>query len=179
LKKSRWLVTLLKLSRRFETVFDRILVVFMAASCVLVIAIMLITGYEVMMRYAGIDVNLSWPTEIIDNLLIYMTFLGTGWLLKQQGHIAIDVVYLHQGPKTRLVIDLIISVMGIFVCLVMTWYSAERTMDDLLNGIREYKTVAAPRGLIIGIMPIGFLMLAIEFIRQFIGRLAHLKTSDH
>jgi len=169
----------LKLSLQFGTVFDRILGVFAAVSGALVIAIMLITGYEVVMRYAGIGVDLSWPTEIIDNMLLYLTFLGAAWLLRKGGHVAIDLVYLHQNPKNRLILDIFVSVIGIVACLVMAWYSGETAVDNLLRGIREFKTVAAPRGVIIGVMPVGFLLLFIEFTRQFFGHLARLRTSGN
>lgn len=165
-------------SGRFNIVFDRILEVFAAVSGVAIITIMLSTFFQVIARYF-FHAGAAWITEVVNGMMLYMTFLGVAWILKIHGHIAVDVIYTRQSPKTRLILDLIISVIGIVSCLVMAWYSGQTTADNLLRGIKISATLQVSRGLFLGALPLGFLLLLIEFIRQFLGHLARLRTSNN
>ena len=171
-----WRETLKYLSRS-NSVFDRILQLCFIASGFLIIIVILLTGYEVMMRYV-FGIGEAWVTEIINNLLLFVAFLGAAWVQKIRGHVAIDLIYLHQKPKTQIIFDIVVAIIGIISCLVMTYYSGETAVDNLLRGIKEYTTVRAPRGLIIGIMPVGFFLLSIEFIRQAQTHIKRLVNPD-
>ncbi len=164
--------------RIWGKIFDRTLTLFGVAASIIILAIVLLTGYEVIMRYA-FNTGQAWALELINNLLLYMTFLGAAWLLKKRGHVAIDLVYNHLNPRTRLIINVIISFIGAIICLVMVWYSAWNTITDLMSNIRESTTMQAPRGVISAIMPVGFFMLFVEFSREFFEYLKGLGAKNH
>jgi TRAP-type C4-dicarboxylate transport system permease small subunit len=155
-----------KILNRLGQVFDHLLWIFAVVSAVLIIAMTLLTDYEVFMRYI-FGSGQGWVTELIDNILLYMTFFGVAWLLKEDGHVSVDLVYSNLSPKKKLIIDLIVTALGSAACLFMTWHSALISADNIQRGIREYKTMAAPRGIILAVIPFGFFTLTIEYIRHF------------
>ena len=156
--------------------FDKLLWVLTVAAGILLLGIVLLTDFEVLMRFA-FNQGQSWVTEVINNLMIYITFLGTAWVLKEEGHVSVDVVYAKLSPNSRLILNLIVSITCTVACLIMTWYSGFTAVDSFMRNIRELTTVQAPRGLIIGIMPIGYFLLSIQFIRNFVMYLGRWGTS--
>jgi TRAP-type C4-dicarboxylate transport system permease small subunit len=164
----------MKLLHRAGKYFDSFIWILAIVSAFIIITITLLTDYEVLMRY-GFHSGQSWVTELTDNLLIFMTFFGVAWLLKEDGHVSIDILYTALSPKKQRIIDLIIDILCLVACIIMMWYSTELSIDDILNGVREAKTMKAPRGIIIAAIPFGFLTLAIQFARRFYGHLTSLK----
>ena len=156
--------------------FDKLLWVLTLAAGILLIGIVLLTDFEVLMRFA-FNQGQSWVTEVINNLMVYITFLGTAWVLKQDGHVSVDVIYAKLSPNGRLILDLIVSLACTIACLIMTWYSGFTAIDSFIRNIRELTTVQAPRAVIIGIMPIGYFLLSIQFMRNFITYLGRWGSS--
>ena len=130
----------MKLLHRVGKYFDSFLWILVIISAVIIITITLLTDYGVLMRY-GFNTGQSWITEISDNLILFMTFFGVAWLLKEDKHVSIDVLYNALNPTKQLIIDLIVDVLCILACVIMTWYSTELSIDDILNGVREAKTM--------------------------------------
>ena len=167
----------MKLLHRVGKHFDSFIWILATVSAFIIIAVTLLTDYEVLMRYA-FHSGQSWVTEISESLILFMTFFGVAWLLREDGHVSIDVLYMALSPKKQRIIDLIIDILCLVACIIMTWYSTELSIDDILNGVREAKTIKAPRGIIIAAIPFGFLTLTIQFARRFYGHLTSLKPQN-
>lgn len=160
----------MKLLHRIGKCFDSFLWILVIISAVIIITVTVLTDYEVLMRYA-FDSGQSWVTEITDNLILFMTFFGVAWLLKEDGHVAIDILYVGLSQKKQQKIDLIIDVLCLVACVIITWHSTKLVINDILNGVREAKTMQTPRGIIIAVIPFGFFTLIIQFARRFYGHL--------
>jgi TRAP-type C4-dicarboxylate transport system permease small subunit len=53
----------------------------------------------------------------------------------------------------------------IAVCLVIAWYGFQVTLTDFLQAERDVRSFDMPRWLVVGWIPLSFLMMAIEFAR--------------
>lgn len=154
-----------KLSKWFSTIFDRIVDTLASLAGVLLIALMLLICYEVVMRYFFARPP-AWAIEISEAMLLYITFLGTAWLLKVGGHVAVDIVYAQLNPKVKLSLDVITSAMGLVICLILTWYSGASAWDHFLRGARLTQALDYPKVILLAIIPAGFLTLSAQFLRQ-------------
>lgn len=146
-------------------IFDRILLVCAGIASVFALGIMLASGFQVIARYI-FNLGVTWLTEIINFMLIYLVFLGAPWLLKEKGHVAIDLIYVRQNEITRRVLDIIVSAVGALSCSIMVLFSALKTIDNFAGGVIVSSTFQVPRGFFLCILPVGFLLLSIEFVRQ-------------
>src|SRR4030066_922155 len=80
----------------------------------MVIFMMLAISYSVMMRYL-FNRPIAWIVEISSYLMLYITFLGTAWLLRRDGHVEIDLFTSHLSPKTKAAFKSLTSIGGAVV----------------------------------------------------------------
>ena len=165
-----------KLAKRFATTFDCVNGGFAFAAGALLISMLLFICYAVVMRYFFRS-PIAWMIEVSEDIVLYICFLGTAWVLKMGGHVSVDLVYDRLNPKTKLLLDIIVSAMGVIICLILTWYSGASTWDHFQAGILHPKVLKIPKAILLGIIPVGFLMLSLQFLRQASGYLVRWRTS--
>lgn len=155
----------MKLSGKITGIFDRTVDVFSIMGGVLLVAIMLAVSVKIIFRYflheaiVGVD-------EIAEISMLYLTFLGAAWLLRRGGHITIDLLFARLKPKTQARLNITTSVFGLFISLILVWYGTAATVSFWQRGILTPTILEVPRALIIGIIPVGSLLLAIQFLRR-------------
>ena len=151
--------------KRFLDIFDRTLNVMTFLAGILLIFIMLSVCMEVILR-SFINRPQIWVTEVTECLLLYITFLGTAWLLREEGHVKVDLVLNRLKPQTTAFLGIISSIMGVLVSITLTIYGFNVTWDYFQRGIYTPTALEIPVYLILLIIPIGSLMLFIQFIRR-------------
>src|SRR4030043_641609 len=103
---------------RFWIFFDYLLEVLAVFGMVLLTFIMLSVCWEVITRYF-LGRGTIWVDEICEYILLYITFLGTAWLLKNEWHVTMDIVIARLNLKTRLLINSVTSLLGALLCLIL------------------------------------------------------------
>lgn len=151
--------------RRCLVIFDHAMngMIFLAG--MILIFIMLSVCLEVILRYF-LDRPQVWVTEITECLLLYITFLGSAWLLREEGHVKVDILLDSLKPKTTAALGIASSIIGVFVSLTLTIYGSSVTWDYYQRGIYTPTAMEIPVPLIILIIPIGSLMLLLQFLRR-------------
>jgi C4-dicarboxylate transporter DctQ subunit len=150
---------------RFLDIFDRIINVMTFLAGMLLVFIMLSVCMEVILR-SFINRPQIWVTEVTECLLLYITFLGTAWLLREEGHVKVDVILDRLKPKAVALMGIISSLIGLFVSLILTIYGLGVTWSYFQRGIYTPTAMEIPVFAILAIIPIGSLMLFIQFLRR-------------
>lgn len=120
---------------------------------------------EVIGRFL-VDYSIPWALEVSELCLMVVTFLGTAWVLKKEGHVKIDLVTSHLRPRVQALVDVVASIMGIVICLFLVWYGTKVTIDLFQRGvisITALRMVIWPR---FAIISLGSLLLVIQFCRR-------------
>ena len=124
--------------------------------------------YEVILRYFNFRPP-TWVTEITEYILLYVTFLGAPWVLKQDGHVKVDIVVTRLGLRAGKALEILTSIFGMGVCCVLVWFGTNVTLDHYQRHIPVIKALEVPKFLLLGIIPIGSALLIIQFIRRAHG----------
>jgi TRAP-type C4-dicarboxylate transport system permease small subunit len=130
----------------------------------MLLAMSCIVFTNVVLRYTTGE-SLVWGEEIARQLMIWVTFLGAGLVLRFGGHVAIDNLHAAARPSLgRAIRALIVVGIGVF-CLVMTYFSSQyvwatRFQTTPATGISFAWIYLA--------LPIGFVLLFAHLL--FIGR---------
>ncbi|MEW6664536.1 MAG: TRAP transporter small permease [Thermodesulfobacteriota bacterium] len=132
-------------------------------SCIIVIFLMLSVTYEVIMRYV-FNRPTSWVVDIASLALLYMTFMGGAWLLRNEGHVVIDLVLSSFGPRSRSILDISTSLLAGLACLILALYGTRVTWEHYQDGVRIWGALALPSSLTLFIIPFGFYLLSIQFL---------------
>ena len=131
-----------------------------AAACI--IFMMLAICYSVFMRYLW-DKPVPSVLEISSYLMLYITFLGTAWLQRQEGHVEVDLFLGNAKPRTRAGFKAITYLGGAAVGFILAWKGSLVTIDYFRRGVTLMGILETPQFLLIAIIPIGGLLLLVEF----------------
>ncbi|MFA8437864.1 TRAP transporter small permease [Pueribacillus sp. YX66] len=120
--------------------------------------------YAVFMRYI-IGHSQSWATEIFTMLLVWAIFIGFATALRDNAHIAIDIVYDRVGPNVKKIFEIVTLIFGISFSIFFIWTGTQMVLAAYSQGI---KTIDAgfPIWIYYLIMPVGGLLLLIRFIEK-------------
>lgn len=159
--------------KNFNKFFDRIIdsLAFIAGSFIFIM--MLIECYEVIGRYY-IRHPLLWGVEVCEYMLFLLAFLGTAWVLKKRAHVSVDIFFRLLKPRSQIHCNLFVSFMGIMVSLIIFFFGLKTAWEDYIAGVRIVKTTPVPSWIFLSFIPLGYLLLLIEFIRQFLAELKQL-----
>lgn len=130
----------------------------------LLLAMACIVFANVVLRYTTGD-SIVWAEEVARHMMIWVTFLGAGLVLRFGGHVAID--NLHRSVSTRKA-----QAMRGFVVLILAIFFAVMTVtsSQYVYATRFQTTAATdiPISYIYGAMPVGFVLMLIHLL--FIAR---------
>jgi len=154
--------------KRFLVLFDRIMDIMAFLAGLILIFILLSVCLEVILR-DFLSKPQIWVTQVTECMLLYITFLGSAWLLREEGHVKVDILLTHLEQKTRVILGIISSAIGTIVSVVITIFGFDLTLHYFLRGTYTPTVLEIPLSWIIVIIPVGSLMLTIQFIRRMYG----------
>lgn len=161
----------MKLVAKFNTIFDRTVGLLFLLASALVIFIMVSVTTEVFIARFLLDRPQTWVVDISEYSLLFITFLGTAWVLKRGGHVKMDLVLTRLNSRAQLVINTITSTIGAIICLALTWYGARASWNAFQLGLTTATVLDLPRGPIFAVIPIGCFLLSIQFLKIIYGYL--------
>jgi TRAP-type C4-dicarboxylate transport system permease small subunit len=150
--------------RRILVIFDQTNDLLGIWAGAITIFIMLWVCASVVLRV--IRIGLVYMSEIPEYCLLFITFLGTTWLLKREGHVKTDMLLARLNPRTQAALNTITSVLVAITCLVLALFSARVTWQYFQVGYYLPSGLKPPKAPIMAIIPVGFFLLFIQFLRR-------------
>jgi TRAP-type C4-dicarboxylate transport system permease small subunit len=130
--------------------------------------------YSVVMRYFFRSPSI-WVVQTTEYGLLWMVFLATAWLLKEKGHVGVDIVYSLLGDRLKVRFDLVMYTLGGIACSVIFFFSLAYTLECITRGVNDVRAVTVPKWLVFVIIPVGTLFLCVQFFRTVWARYRVLK----
>jgi len=131
--------------------------------------------YEVVSRYFFHRPTI-WSVEFCEYMLFILAFLGATWVLRRKAHISVTILLERLKPRTRTYCNLFSCFMGIVISLVIFWFALKTSLENYMVGVKVVKTYALPKWIFLSFISLGYLLLLVEFIRQFSGHLRRLES---
>lgn len=135
------------------------------ASAFLIVLVTLLLIYEVVTRYFLHKPSI-WALDFTRYSVLYLTFLGTAWLLREEGHVKIELVTSRLSSSREALMNGVTSVIACVACCIFFWEASKSTWNAYQMGQTIERSVVVPRYLIVGIMPLGAFFLCLQFVRQ-------------
>ena len=155
----------MKLVKKPPHVFDRIINLMAIIAGILLICAMLMISGAVASRYF-LGRPIGWVIEITEYIILYVTFLVAAWVLKKEGHVKMDIVLNRLPPGAQSLLNVITSAISTIVCFIIVWYGAKVTWELYQTNYFTPTLLELPKFIIIGIIPLGSLLLFIQFVRR-------------
>lgn len=147
---------------------------FFYASQFIILAMMLTTCYDVVMRYVFASPT-DWSVELNAALLIFITFFSAAELVKGDNHIKMEALYDLLSPRNRRRVDFIMLVISLVLCAFLVWLGIKLTITNYLSGIATSGTFSLPMWIPYLCIPVGSFLMGLEFLVK-IARFAQTDT---
>jgi TRAP-type C4-dicarboxylate transport system permease small subunit len=151
--------------QRAAAVYDKIVNLMLLFAAVIVVFDALAISQDVIIR-KFFDFTWGPLYEIIVYTLVWMTFLGTTALLRNNGHVKMDSITGRLEPRTQALVNFITSCACILLMVGMSYYTIKLTVHDYLTHFVLASIVNPIKWPIEMIIPISFLMLLIQLVRN-------------
>lgn len=149
-------------------IFDKVLIILFWIAGALLMFSTIGTCIDVIFRYF-LNRPIHWMLEITEYIMLYIPFLGAAYVLKEEGHIRVDILINHLNEKTKRILNIITSFVGGMVMLTYTWFGGQVTWEYFQRGVPALESLKTPMFLILMIIPIGGFFFTIQFFRQMVG----------
>ena len=137
---------------------------FVLSYSVILMAILLIVG--VFMRNV-MNSSLTFSEEIASALLILVSFFGLGYCARKGRHITMSIVFDMVSNKYKKLFMIVISLVSAIATAYITYLAIRYVLNVKALG-RVTPALQIPIYLIYSVVPFGFLLATIEYIRSFI-----------
>ena len=164
----------MKLITKATPIFDRTIGLLSLFAGILILFIMVSVTAEVATRYF-LGSMMGWVIEVSEYSLLFITFLATAWVLKKERHVKMELVLRRLNPRTQSLLNIITSIIGAIICLIVAWYGVKVTWGSYQIGYIMAKPLRVPQFLILFIIPVGSFLLFIQFLRRTYGYLGYWK----
>jgi C4-dicarboxylate transporter DctQ subunit len=130
----------------------------------LIAAMMVVITIDVVVRNFGYQSSAHVFT-FTEYALLIVPCLGARWLVREKGHIYVEIVLMALKPRLRRVLTWVIGALCIAVCAVLAWYGYSVAINDFLQHEKDVRSLDMPRWMVVGFIPLSFSMMALEFLR--------------
>ncbi len=123
---------------------------------------------SVMMRNFGLQ-PWAWLFTSSEYGLLYLTMLGAPWLVREKGHVHIELVTAALPARARRAVSRTVSALCVLICLILAWKGAELMLTNIERNDFDVRAYYFPRWMLTASFPVSFGMMAIEFSRYVFG----------
>ena len=166
-----------QLGQTLERAWDSLLNGFAYVAGLLVVTVTFSVLYEVVARYFFNSPTI-WAVDLTEYSLVYITFLGTPWVLRDRAHTRVEIVVERLRPKVRLILGIVVPLVATVAAVVMAWEGALETWESYLGGHAELKAWRVYRWPLILPICVGSVLLTIEFLRQAFHNVGVLRRGE-
>jgi len=124
---------------------------------------------SVVMRNIGMQ-PFAWLFTSAEYGLLYMTMLGAPWLVREKGHVHIELLTAALPDGPRRLLSRAVAAACVLVCAILTWKGVELVMTNIERGDFDTRAYYYPRWLLTIAFPLSFGLMAIEFSRFIFSR---------
>jgi TRAP-type C4-dicarboxylate transport system permease small subunit len=163
------------LIKKTQTAFEKAINFLASLASLLIFLIVMAISFSVATRFLF---QISWVglVELSAMSLLFITFMGTTWVLRRNGHTTMDFVIKQFSTRSQAFINMITSMTCALICLVLVWYGTEVAWSRFLKGTYLFSHVNIPDAYFLFIIPVGSFFLFVQFLIRTYG---YLKSWRH
>ena len=133
-----------------------------AAAGLIVLGVFVIC--EMVFERSVLGTNTIWQGDFVTNCLIAATFVGSPYVLMTRGHVNVDVLPLHAGPRLRYALALFSIFLGIAFVGVMAVLAYEFWHEAWSHNWRSNTVWRERLWIPYASMPIGLILLTLQYL---------------
>lgn len=153
---------------------DRLEEVCAALAAFLIVYVMITISADVVGRYA-LDHPIGWAIEFAEHALMAIPFLSMAWLVRENGHVIIDVVVRLLPEFLRRWLEVFVALLAAATTGFACWFAVLTTLSLFRRGVKTIGIYPVDRYLLIALVAFGLGLASIEFLRLAGRRLREIR----
>jgi C4-dicarboxylate transporter DctQ subunit len=150
--------------RALAKIYDAVLYGMAWLAGVMMVAMMVMIVVDVVLRNLGYQSSSHFFT-FTEYFLLLIPLLGAPWLVREKGHIYIELLIAALPSRVRRALLIAIVVACIGVALTLAWFGAGIALQDYFGNEKDVRSFDMPRWMLTAWFPLAFGMMALEFAR--------------
>lgn len=134
----------------------------------LVIMITSVIFLNVISRYF-FSSSFSWAEEVSRYAMVWVTFLGAAYCVKERSNINIDLLSSLLSPKLRHINELAVNFLSSVACLAITYYAFLTTLK-IYNSGQKTLAMGIPMYVVYSAIFFGYFFMFIRYFRNMITK---------
>jgi len=165
----------MKFLTRLGKLFDQINFIMIVIAAILLVGMTFLVGTDITLRYLFYR-PLGWVKEVSEYILVFLGFLVAAWILKDDGHVKMDLVLNSVSPRVQTMMNIITSILSTVVVFTLTWFSLRVILQFYQTKLVTPSVLEPQKWILITPIFTGSLLLAVQFIRRTYAFMAKWKT---
>jgi TRAP-type C4-dicarboxylate transport system permease small subunit len=130
----------------------------------IIASVCLLIVYDVVARNLGMQPPDS-TVALTEYAMLYFTMAAAPWLVRERGHIAVEVLQQRCSPATRRWLQRLALVVCLLTSAAVTVLAAVLAFEASRRGELEIRSLAVPRAALFAPLVVGFGLMTTEFAR--------------
>jgi TRAP-type mannitol/chloroaromatic compound transport system permease small subunit len=131
-------------------------------------ALVVVMAGNVLMRYL-FHVGSVAMQELEWHLMAPVSLLCIGYVIKHEGHIRVDILYVRMSERARQIIDLISCVFALLLCIILVHLSIPYVMQSYVISEGSPDPGGLPyRFIVKSMIPLGFVFLGLQSLASLL-----------
>jgi C4-dicarboxylate transporter DctM subunit len=155
-------------------VFDRVLTATGYVGAAMIVLSAGLISYDTIMRWI-FRITSDWIYEYTVYMIGAAACLSAGFVLRENGHINVDVLVSRLSPKTRGILNVVSLSLSSMICVVLTWSALRMLLRTIAVKAVSYTLMATPLWIPQCLPPLGFALLSVQAIRMTLHQLTQME----
>lgn len=137
-------------------------------AAIMLVWLMVAVVLSVVIRNLGLQPS-AWFFLSTEYAMFYLTLLGAPWLVRQKGHVHIELLTSILPPPALNILSRGVSLLCVVVCGVLAWKGLDLFLLNIERTDYDVRAFFVPKWILTIVFPISFTLMAIEFGRFVVG----------
>ncbi|SIS66050.1 TRAP-type C4-dicarboxylate transport system, small permease component [Roseivivax lentus] len=154
--------------RHITRAYDAFLTLMAIIAGAMLIWLMVSVVVSVTMRNLGLQ-PYAWLFTSSEYALLYMTMLGAPWLVREKGHVHIELLTAALPETMQALVSRLVAALCVLVSVILAWKGLELFLTNIERNDFDVRAYFTPKWILTISFPISFALMAVEFARFVFG----------
>lgn len=155
--------------RSIQLIYDKFLQAMVLVAGVTLVWLMTAIVLSVLQRNLGMQ-SWAWLFLSTEYGMFYLTLLGAPWLVRQRGHVHIELLTASLPAAYLPMFSRLIALIAALICAVLAFKGYELVTMNLERGDMDVRAYFFPTWMLSLAFPVSFGLMTIEFLRFVFGQ---------
>ncbi|MFG6668500.1 TRAP transporter small permease [Halomonas sp. HNIBRBA4712] len=137
-------------------------------AAIMLVWLMVAVVLSVVIRNLGLQPS-AWFFLSTEYAMFYLTLLGAPWLVRQKGHVHIELLTSVLPLPMLNVLSRAVALVCVLVSVVLAWKGLDLFLLNIERSDYDVRAFFVPKWILTIVFPVSFTLMAVEFGRFVIG----------